>query len=85
MKSLWRGRNPVRPASEIHSALDVLESELSRQTDPAAIHNLTIARDVLAWVAGRHWVEVSEGSNPWLVAFLMDDPPKLDDTPPEIN
>ena len=75
----------MRPASEIHSSLEILESELSRQTDPAATNNLRIARDVLAWVAGWHWTDLTDGQNPWLAAFLLDDPPKIDYTPPEVN
>lgn len=75
----------MRPASEIHTALDMLEGELARQTDHAARNNLSIARDVLAWVVGGHWVDLTDGPNPWLAAFLLDDPPKLEDIPPEVN
>lgn len=76
----------MRPAGEIHTALENLESALARQTDnDLAANNIRIARDVLAWVAGGHWTDLTDGSNPWLVAFLLDDPTKLDDTPPEVN
>lgn len=75
----------MRPASEIHSALDLLDAELTRQTDPAALANMSIARDVLAWVVGGHWTDLTDGRNPWLVAFLLDDPPQLQDVPPEVN
>ena len=75
----------MRPASEIHSSLELVESDMSNQTDPAAIANLSIVRDVLRWVAGDHWTELSDGDNPWLVAYLLDDPPQLDNTPPEAN
>lgn len=71
----------MRPASEIHSALDLLDSELARRPDP----QYQIARDVLAWVAGGHWTDLTDGANPWLVAFLLDDPPQLDSTPPSVN
>jgi hypothetical protein len=40
---------------------------------------------VLAWVVGGHWTDLTDGANPWLAAFLLDDPPKIDDTPPEVN
>lgn len=75
----------MRPASEIHTALEMLEGELPRQTDAAAINNLSIARDVLAWVAGGHWTDLTDGPNPWLSAFLLDDPPKIDPTLPGDN
>lgn len=71
----------MRPASEIHSALDMLDSELSRTQNP----QYQIARDVLAWVAGAHWTELNGGNNPWLVAFLLDDPPQISDVPPGAN
>lgn len=75
----------MRPASEIHSALDLLSAELETQTAADARRNLSIARDVLAWVAGGHWTDMSNGENPWLVAFLLDDPPQIDGTRPEVN
>lgn len=75
----------MRPASEIHSSLELIEHELARQTDERAKANLSIARDVLAWVAGGHWSDLTYGSNPWLAAFLLEDPPKIDNTPPEAN
>lgn len=77
----------MRPASEIHSSLEICDAELTRLADPESLsaNNLSIVRDVLAWVAGAHWIDLTEGRNPWLVAFLLDDPPKLDDTPPEVN
>jgi len=73
----------MRPASEIHSALDLLDSELSRQSAGVGADNMRIARDVLAWVAGGRAPD--DGSTLWLVGFLLDDPQKLDDTPPEVN
>lgn len=75
----------MRPASEIHSSLELVESDLPHHTDPAALTNLTIVRDVLRWVAGGHWSDLSDGPNPWLVAYLLDDPQRIDDTPPEAN
>lgn len=75
----------MRPASEIHSSLEMAEGDLARQTDPAAVANLSIVRDVLRWVAGGHWTDLTDGSNPWLVAYLLDDPDRMDNTPPEIN
>lgn len=71
----------MRPASEIHSAIDALDAELAARTEP----NLTLVRDVLAWVAGGHWADLTAGPNAWLCAFLLDDPRKIDDTSPEIN
>lgn len=67
----------MRPASEIHSALDLLDAELQRQPSD----HYQIARDVLAWVAGAHWSDLSDGANPWLVAFLLDDPPQIGPPP----
>lgn len=75
----------MRPASEIHSSLETVESDLSQQPDSTAAQNLSIVRDVLRWVTGAHWADLADGDNPWLVAYLLDDPPKLDDTPPEVN
>lgn len=75
----------MRPASEIHSSLDMVESDLSHQTDPAAVHNLSIVRDVLRWATGSYWTDLTDGPNPWLAAYLLDDPDRIDDTPPEIN
>lgn len=75
----------MRPASEIHSSLEMVEHSLSQQTDPDAVRNLSIVRDVLAWAMGAHWADLTDGPNPWLVAYLLDDPDKIDDTPPEIN
>lgn len=96
----------MRPASEIHSSLDLCDSDLERrraalteataaietQDDlratekgmaaKCAYSNLLIVRDVLRWVAGAHWVELTDGGNPWLAAYLLDDPPKIDDTQP---
>lgn len=69
----------MRPASEIHTALDLLDSELARE--PNESHQ--VARDVLAWVAGGD--APHDGPNLWLVAYLLDDPPQLDSTPPEVN
>jgi hypothetical protein len=63
----------------------MVESDLAKQTDPIVIGNLTIVRDVLRWAVGMHWVELTDGAHPWLVAYLLDDPPKLDNTPPETN
>ena len=75
----------MRPASEIHSSLELVESELARQTSEVAKHNLSIARDVLRWVVGGPWHELTDGENPWLVAFLLDDPPNINDTAPNAN
>lgn len=75
----------MRPASEIISSLEMVEREYARQTNEAAVANLSIVRDVLRWVAGMHWVDLVDSPNPWLIAILLDDPPKLDDTPPETN
>jgi hypothetical protein len=69
----------MRPGSEIHSAIDLLDSELSRQPTP----QYKIARDVLAWVAGD--AAPIDGQNAWLAAFLLDDPPRIDDTPTGSN
>lgn len=74
----------MRPASEIHSSLDLVESDLARQSDRAR-ENLSIVRDVLKWVTGMHWVDLADGENPWLVAYLLDDPPKLQDIDPTVN
>lgn len=74
----------MRPASEIHSSLDLVESDLERQ-DGRVKENLSIVRDVLRWAAGGPWYELHDGYNPWLAAYLLDDPPKLSDVPPEIN
>jgi hypothetical protein len=71
----------MRPTSEIHSALDMVDAELAQGPN----EKLQVVRDVLAWVAGAHWTDLTDGPNPWLVAYLLDDPPKLDDTPPEVN
>lgn len=92
----------MRPASEIHSALQLLEHELQRvdealeariklQSGPdeefsslvEMLDNITIARDVLWWVVGGT-APMDDRTN-WLVAFLLDDPDKIDDTPPEMN
>lgn len=75
----------MRPVSEIHSSLEMVESDLERQINPAAIGNLIIVRDVLRWATGAHWTDLTDGPNAWLVAYLLDDPPKLDDTPAEEN
>jgi hypothetical protein len=76
----------MRPASEIHSSLEMIERDLpNHANDPAVAQNLTIVRDVLRWVMGSHWVDLSDGDHPWLVAYLLDDPPRLDDTPTESN
>jgi hypothetical protein len=67
----------MRPASEIHSALDLLSAE-------AASHpNVDLARAVLAWVVGGR-VDL-DGPHAWLCGYLLDDPPQIDDTPPERN
>ena len=76
----------MRPASEIHSALDLLEHDLSMGVaNDMAKNNMTIARDVLRWVTGGHWTELSDGQHPWLAAFLMDDPPQIGGGKPEDN
>ena len=102
----------MRPASEIHSSLEMVESELAKfaqyveqyrstpvielaklprdtadllRSSEAAVKNLSITRDVLRWVAGAHWVDLSDGHNPWLVAYLLDDPPQLDPHDPMEN
>lgn len=70
----------MRPASEVNTALQICESELSRQPDSI---NLRIAHDVLSWVMGGE--APNDGPTLWLIAFLLDDPPKLDNSPPDIN
>lgn len=69
----------MRPTSEIHSALDLLDSELARQPNDS----YQLARDVLAWVTGERvpW----DGPNAWLAACLLGDPPKITDVPPGAN
>lgn len=62
-----------------------MEIDLSQLTDRTAVANLTIARDVLRWATGSHWSDLTDGPNPWLVAYLLDDPQKIDDTPAETN
>lgn len=42
----------MRQASEIHSSLDLVESDLTRQVGRAK-ENLSIVRDVLRWVDDR--------------------------------
>lgn len=74
----------MRPASEIHSALQLVESEL-REQDIADASNLSIVRDVLRWVVGTHWSEIMDGGNPWLVGFLLDDPDRINDAPQGLN
>lgn len=69
----------MRPASEIHSALDLLDSELARK--PNAQYQ--IARDALAWAVGGH--APHDGPTLWLVTFLLGDPPQIDPTPPGAN
>lgn len=73
----------MRPASEIHSALDLIDADLKKRQlqDDLAANNIRIARDVLAWVAGAHWTDLTDGENPWLCAFLLDDPPQLGPPP----
>jgi hypothetical protein len=86
----------MRPASEIHSALDLLENEVNRcldreielsgkhiDPDISARLTMSLARDVLRWVVGRR-VDL-DGPNVWLAGFLLDDPDKLDSTRPEVN
>lgn len=79
----------MRPASEIHSALDLIESDLSQGVtshDGLSQTNLLIAREVLAWVAGsRQWSEIVDGPHAWLCGYLIDDPPQIVDAPPEAN
>ena len=96
----------MRPASEIHSSLEMIESELARLKTESlrrlqnilagddsldavghrdAIRNLSIVRDVLRWAMGGHWTDLTDGDDPWLVAYLLDDPPKINDTPTEEN
>jgi len=74
----------MRPASEIHSSLELVELDMARRSGDES-KSLSIVRDVLRWVAGAHWTDLTDRSNPWLVAYLLDDPPTLDNTPPEIN
>mgnify|MGYP000045791258 CR=1 FL=1 len=73
----------MRPASEIHSALDSLRAEIEEQGSEAH-SGLIVARDVLAWVVGGDAMRL-DGPSDFLCAFLLPDPPKLDDTPPEVN
>lgn len=70
----------MRPASEVNSALELFQSEIDRG---AALNSLHVARDVLAWVMGGRVPD--DGPNLWLVAYLLDDPPQLDDTDPRAN
>lgn len=72
----------MRPASEIHSALDLLRAEIERQGGVPPV-NMLVAHDVLAWVVGERlaW----DGPTDWLCAFLLPDPPRIDDTPTEVN
>ena len=98
----------MRPSSEIHSALQLIEADLRRRAketveaqriaessteehelDQAVRsietwNNLRLAQDVLGWVAGKSSLEISQ-PNEWLAGYLLDDPPKLDNTPPESN
>lgn len=74
----------MRPASELHSSLALVVSDLARQ-EGRSKENLSIVRDVLRWVTGAHWVELTDGDNPWLAAYLLDDPPKLEDIDPSNN
>ncbi len=67
----------MRPASEIHSALELLSAEASNHP------NVAIARDVLRWVIGER-VDL-DGANAWLCGYLLDDPPRIVDAPPEAN
>lgn len=46
--------------------------------------NVELLRDVLSWVAGKSALDIT-GEHEWLVGFLLDDPPRIDDTPPERN
>ena len=77
----------MRPGSEIHSALDMIEEECARLGDdsPESRKNLTIARDVLRWVVGESGIDLASGDNPWLAAYLLDDPDELDDSDPANN
>lgn len=70
----------MRPGSEINSALDLLAGEAARS---GAHPNLAVARDVLTWVMGGE-VDLG-GDNAWLCAYLLRDPDRLDNTPPEAN
>jgi hypothetical protein len=61
------------------------ENPAQNASDLESQSNVLLMRDVLRWVAGAHWGDLVHGPNAWLCAFLLDDPPKLDDTPPEVN
>jgi hypothetical protein len=69
----------VLPAVDIHDVLDELERHLLACPRDAKAR---IMRDALAWVTGRR--PPDDGPTLWLVAYLLDDPPKPD-TPPEVN
>lgn len=63
---------------------DLTEAELDAQM--AAIEawqSIQLVRDVLAWVMGGRIDH--DAPNSWLCAYLLDDPPKLDDTDPRTN
>lgn len=90
----------MRPASEIHSAKRLAEhymSELDRAAladalgddhaasdqSMSAASNMSLLYDVLCWVMGDSVDQ--EGQHAWLAGVLLDDPPKIDSTPPEVN
>ena len=81
----------MRPASEVNSALELVEAELVRREvstglladDDRAMNNLRITHHVLAWVMGGR-ADIDDQTL-WLVAYLLDDPPKTDETDPRAN
>lgn len=75
----------MRPASEIYSALALVTAELDRAMNHDAIRNLGLVMEVLMWVTGEGVCVDPDAPNSWLAAYLLDDPPQLDSTPPEVN
>lgn len=71
----------MRPVSEINSALELIEGELETAAGKGA-ENLQIARDVLAWAMGESGLALQ---TIWLSAYLLDDPPQIQPTPPGDN
>lgn len=91
----FSGDATMRPTSEINSALELVQHELDGLVDGSddgnnltarsalAIAQLTLLRDALEWVMGSP-VD-TDGPNAWLVAYLLDDPPKLESYDPREN
>lgn len=85
----------MRPASEIHTALDLLESEIDHRLELHAsettvhsqreLDNLLLVRHVIAWVTGERLDLDPESNAMWLATYLLDDPPRIEDVLPERN